>query len=68
VKPRPVYVAFVTAKGAREGMFHDDYCRGRPLCVETTERRCRSEVSAEHGGCVMPRDSYQVIRYVPEAE
>jgi hypothetical protein len=65
VKRPTIYVALVTEKGRRSGLFHSDYGRGRPLCVETTERRCRAEVSGGAGGIIVPRDTYEVVRYVP---
>jgi hypothetical protein len=62
--PRPtLFVAFVTEQGRRGGGFHADYCRGRPLCVNTTERRCRAEV--RDGWAGVPPGSFEVVPYVP---
>jgi hypothetical protein len=62
---RRIFVAFVTEQGRRSGLFHgDDY--HRPLCADTTERRCRMAVSDDGGGIIIPRAFYEVVAYVPE--
>jgi hypothetical protein len=65
-RPARLFVAFVNETGRQSGGFHADYCRGRPLCVHTTERNCRAEV--RDGWAGMPPGCYEIVTYVPLTE